>query len=61
MRTYGLWGTERVVAFQARELYAKGYEVAIFTPVNDRKIFSEVVPEQVKIGPWWHTLPTPGV
>lgn len=52
-------GTERVVAFQARGLYERGHEVSIFTPVNDRKVFSDVIPSDVKLEPWWHTLPTP--
>ncbi len=52
-------GTERVVAFQARGLYERGYEVAIFTPVNNQEVYSDIIPAQVKLKPWWHTLPTP--
>lgn len=52
-------GTERVVAFQARGLHEGGHEVSIFTPVNNKKIFDDVIPKEVKLKPWWHTLPAP--
>jgi glycosyltransferase involved in cell wall biosynthesis len=50
-------GTERVVAFQARGLHEKGHDVTIFTPVNDRKIFADVIQNDIQIKPWWHTIP----
>lgn len=52
-------GTERVVAFQARGLYEKGYDVSIFTPVNNKEIFSDIIPKEVPIKAWWYTLPIP--
>jgi glycosyltransferase involved in cell wall biosynthesis len=52
-------GTERVVAYQARELNARRYSVSIFTPVNNKRIFSDVIPKEVSLKSWWHTLPTP--
>lgn len=52
-------GIERVVAYQARGLHGRGYEVAIFTPVNNPQVFREVIPSTVSLKPWWHTLPTP--
>jgi len=52
-------GTERTVAFQARELYARGHDVSIFTPVNDRRVFDDVIPKEVQMEAWWHTLPAP--
>jgi glycosyltransferase involved in cell wall biosynthesis len=52
-------GTERVVACQARGLYALGHQVVIFTPVNDKRIFADVIPKAVQIKSWWHTLPAP--
>jgi glycosyltransferase involved in cell wall biosynthesis len=52
-------GTERVVAFQAKGLYNKGYEVAIFTPLNNPKVFRETIPPNVSLEAWWHTIPSP--
>ena len=52
-------GTERVVAYQARGLAARGHKVVIFTPVNDKRIFADVIPNVVHIKSWWHTLPVP--
>ena len=52
-------GTERVVAFQAKGLYEKGHNVVIFTPVNDKTIFADVIPKEIPIKTWWHTLPAP--
>lgn len=52
-------GTERVVANQANGLYMRGHDVTIFTPINDRNIYTDVIPSRVQTKPWWHTLPAP--